>query len=809
MADHNNHRWEFFRAGGFDQVRLESGDDIVHLAELDQKLWVALACPIRGLEFDAKTLELLDTDKDGRIRSPEIIAAAKWTTSLLKNPDDLLKSAPELPLSAINDATPEGQTLLASAKQILINLGKPTAAAITPADTADTVKIFTNTRFNGDGVISPDTATDPALQSIIADIITCTGSIPDRSGKPGIDQAKLDLFFAEANAYITWQNQTQADPAKFPLGPNSAAAAAALKAVAPKIEDYFTRCRLATFDPRSLAAINRAESDYVALAAHDLAQTSAEVAAFPLARIVPGQDAIALPLDIPQINPAWRAAIATFKTQVVHPLLGDKSALTETNWSVLLAKLAPVDAWLAAKAGTGGGLVEKLGPDRIAAILSAAGGNAKAALADLITQDKSLESQVASIASVDRLVRYHRDLYVLLNNFVNFRDFYARKSKAVFQAGTLYLDQRACDLCVRVDDPAKHALLAHLSRNYLAYCDLSHKTADGSVEKMTIAAAYTAGDSDNLMVGRNGLFYDRLGRDWDATITKIVENPISIRQAFWSPYKRVIRAINEQIAKSAAAADTAATNKLQTTVTDAATTAASPPPAAATASRPKLDVGVVAALGVALGTLSTAFGYFLKWLGDIPLYYIPLYFIVVILLISCPAMIIAWFKLRQRNLGPILDANGWAVNAKAKLNIPFGRSLTHTPQFPPGSKRNLIDPYAEKHTKRNILIAIVMLLLILLSLWYLGLAQSQYPAWLPKSNFPLKRQTASLLFDGQAAIDAKKWTDADAKIKQLEALKKRLFIVGLTDYVAQIDKLKADLDQKRDDKNPVTPPAEK
>ena len=43
------------------------------------------------------------------------------------------------------------------------------------------------------------------------------------------------------------------------------------------------------------------------------------------------------------------------------------------------------------------------------------------------------------------------------------------------------------------------------------------------------------------MVGRNGIFFDRLGHDWDATITKIIENPISIRQAFFAPYKRAIR----------------------------------------------------------------------------------------------------------------------------------------------------------------------------------------------------------------------------------------------------------------------------
>src|SRR6516225_11354937 len=138
----STHTWRFFRAGGFDQVQLDTGADLMALDELDQKLWVALACPTTGLEFDSKTMALIDTDKDGRIRVPELIAAIKWAGRCLKNPDDLLKSSPELPLSAINDQTPEGKQLLSSARQILTNLGKKDAAVITLEDTADTAKIF-------------------------------------------------------------------------------------------------------------------------------------------------------------------------------------------------------------------------------------------------------------------------------------------------------------------------------------------------------------------------------------------------------------------------------------------------------------------------------------------------------------------------------------------------------------------------------------------------------------------------------------------------------------------------------------------
>src|SRR5215510_10786365 len=131
------HSWTFFRAGGFDQVKLASGADIVNIGSLDQKLWVALACPTSGLEIDSRTLALIDTDGDGRVRASELIGAVEFAGRNLKNADDLLKGEPVLPLAAINDATPEGKTLLSSARQILANVGKPDADSISIDDVAD------------------------------------------------------------------------------------------------------------------------------------------------------------------------------------------------------------------------------------------------------------------------------------------------------------------------------------------------------------------------------------------------------------------------------------------------------------------------------------------------------------------------------------------------------------------------------------------------------------------------------------------------------------------------------------------------
>src|SRR5262249_24520580 len=146
-------------------------------------------------------------------------------------------------------------------------------------------------------------------------------------------------------------------------------------------------------------------------------------------------------------------------------------------------------------------IVEKLGVQRVREML---GNKSREAITALIAKDKALEPEANAIAAVDRLVRYHRDLHKLLNNFVSFFDFYRKKDKAIFQAGTLFLDQRSCDLCLTFEDPGRHSLMASLAGTYLAYCDCVRKATG---EKMQIVAAFTGGDSDNLMVGRNGIFY--------------------------------------------------------------------------------------------------------------------------------------------------------------------------------------------------------------------------------------------------------------------------------------------------------------
>jgi hypothetical protein len=106
----------------------------------------------------------------------------------------------------------------------------------------------------------------------------------------------------------------------------------------------------------------------------------------------------------------------------------------------------------------------------------------------------------------------------------------------------------------------------------------------------------------------------------------------------------------------------------------------------------------------------------------------------VILAISGPSMLIAYLKLRQRNLGPMLDANGWAVNTKAGINIPFGTTLTRLAELPKGAERSLIDPFAEKKPRWKSWLVLLLIFIAVGFAWQNG--------YITKGITMLRQQTA-------------------------------------------------------------------
>lgn len=697
---HKQYEWQFFRAGEVDQVVIRTGQDIAHIGELDQKLWVALACPTRGIEFDSATLDLIDESKDGRIRPPELVAACEWAVARVRDPQVLADGGDVLQLNSINDATEEGALLLAEARRVLELVGLPDAPAITLAQVQERMASLQALRFNGDGVVSAATAEgDEALAGLIARIQELYGAVDGSDGVPGIDRSKAEAFWEDVQSLQNWFARAAELGCNLQPRAQALAAAEAVNAVQAKVDDFFARTRLVEFDANARAPLNPTEEGYAALGTQVLSNASESLAALPLAAVTGERS---LPL-VNGVNPAWAAALQTLREQAVQPVFGEAlAALTEVQWDQLKTMLAQCQQWLSECPATPLGAVSEV---EIQQLLSS---GLKDAVMQLLDHDDAEKEHAVQAMALEKLIRLQRDLLELLNNFVSFSRFYRREG-AAFQAGTLFLDGRSCDLTVEVADAAAHSTLAAMAKTYLAYCECKREG-----QKKTIVAAFTAGDVDFLFVGRNGVFYDRAGNDWDATIVKLIDNPTSIGQAFFSPYKKFLRMIEEQVAKHAAAKN----DVVNTSLSDNATKLVTAPKdlAQAPAAARKTDVGTVAAIGVALGSLSAVIvGIFGKFIELGP--WIPVAILGLILAISGPSMLIAWLKLRQRSLGPILDASGWAINGRMNINLGLGRSLSQTAKVPVNAKRNIADPYADSHGLRNSLCVLALVAAAALLAW--------------------------------------------------------------------------------------------
>ena len=694
------YKWQFDTIGGAARVKLTSGQDIAHLDELDPKMWTVLSCPVKGLEIDEKSLGYVDCDGDGKIRINDVVATAKWITRAVKNPDVILDGSDSFELDSFNQDDENGLKLYNSAKQILANLGKE-GNMISIADVADRTAIFAQTRFNGDGVITEASADDAEEKAVIAAIVSSFSGVADRSGAVGVNAEMIEKFYVAVEQYLAWR---KAAP-EVPFGDATDSVIAAYDALDAKVKDFFVRSRLAAFSPDSTAALDVQTSRIETISAENLTAKTQDIAAYPIARV---NGKAEIDLSAP-VNPAWAAQFNT----VIAAAASDKKVLTEEDWNAIGAKFAAYTGWKGAKAGAE---VEALGLD---ALNGFAEQNKKDSLLALVAQDAALAEEAGNIEYVSKFLYILRDFYRLLRNFVTLQDFYKKDKDvaAIFQSGRLIIDQRECRFCMNVADMAKHNASAATSGMFLVYCDCTTKS---NPAKISIVAAVTVGDIGDLIVGKNAVYYDNAGVEWDAVITKVIDNPISIAQSFWSPYRRMAKAVENLITKSAADKDAKmmadATAKIN--AAPAAVPAADAKPVA-----PPFDIakfaGIFAAIGMAVGMIGSALAALGKELFALTWWQLLLTFAAILMLISGPSMVMAWMKLRRRNIAPLLNANGWAVNAAAKISIPFGNTLTDVAKFP---KMKLKDPYATGMPAwAKVLITLCILAGAAAAAWYFGL----------------------------------------------------------------------------------------
>lgn len=726
--------WHCRRMGGCDQVTLQDVTELRHLRDLDPKTWAALSCPTDGLEYDGRTLSLLDSDHDGRIRMPEILGAVEWLTARITDVASVHGSPHGLPLSSIDVESPDGQRLITTARAVLQHLGREGEISLTPEDMRKAVENMAQQPFNGDGIVPPDEVEDPAVREFIQAALNIVGGTRDASGKAGVDTILADKFVNVLRQYEAWFASVENAPQPVE---DTKATWHLLESLRDKIDDYFLRCELALFAPQTLGQL-QCESQLESLLGDQSIETD-RVAGLPLAAIQPEPV-----LNVSRgLNPFWSAALQRFAS-LTRSLRAKDDVLTSDEWLTIkshfqpyaeaLAKRPPVEPSTEssfAPATDPVSAIDALGQDGVKRLLQA---DIAKKFHDLCSQDLASASATEDVADLEKLVLFYCNLHRLLMNFVSFFDFYNLQGNEIFRAGTLYIDSRACHLSMPVDNIEKHAQLAARSGLCLLYCECYRQNSDGgAIENRKIVAAITNGDNDTLVEGRNGVFVDNVGLDWDAKLVKIVHNPISFSQAMWSPYKRLSEFVSRSVAKYAEsrkeqALISAQTRLMQTSAAVASAPAGSAQPVPFDVGR---SVGIFAAIGLALGAIGTALGSIAHALLALSWWQFPLLVLGIFMTISGPSIFLAWLKFRKRALGPLLEASGWAVNKRLPISRKLASILTTTAKLPDNLERQATMDPLQDDKKNPFLFWAILVLSVSLALCFWTWRNGSLPQVLP------------------------------------------------------------------------------
>lgn len=675
-------RVAFQRQGRTYQLSIEDAEDLRAALELDDGLWVATSAPVVSLNCDRQFLEFVDSDGNGEIRCDEVRAAIRWMLGLLEDTGRIGESVDSLPLEAIRAKGAPGQGMIETSRFVLDALGAEAKDDIA----LDQVRAFEENLdrqpINGDGVIPPGAADDERVREFIEDVLRCAPGEQDRTGRPGIRAEDLEQFREDARGYIEWLARADRGEEEatevMPLGTRTPAAYIALQAVRQKVDGFFARCKALRFFGPS------AETAGVGQMAQEESVEEALQKA-PLAE--PNPEGV-LPLG-EGLNPAFEENVQHFRQEVVAPILGDREELTEPEWKRIEEAMAPHERWVQAKAGAA---VEQLGREKLRRYLD---GDFAERVRSMLETDRGVADRLDDVRELKRLLLYHKYLLRLANNFVSFPELYDPARTAMFEMGSLVIDGRWFNLAVRVQNLEEHAKVAQTSRMYVLYAELSR---DGDAETVTVAAPATSGTAGNLCVGKRGVFHGTDGRMRHARVVRIIENPISFREALVSPFVRLGRFVvgkiesisagaQQQVEAQVGKASQQVQKGVEETVRRAPEVAAgrteTAEAAAAQRSASRRDMLVGASVSVA--ALSSAFAFITKQLSGLTGWQIGGALLILAGVVLVPTVLVAAIKLRRRDLSAILEGSGWAINARMRLTLGQRKQFTRRPAYPAGA----------------------------------------------------------------------------------------------------------------------------
>jgi hypothetical protein len=664
--------FQFERFGRALHLVLDSADALEQVLALDHAYWVALSAPIESLHMDPRFLEFVDSDKDGRIRSEELRRAVAWVLPLLANRAGLSAGSDSIRPEDVDVRAPAGPDLAEAIRRLQ---GLRETESDAPLTLAEVRLSSASSKLSLDP-LGPEEVLDPGVADVLSAAISAGEGFEGDGGGWGVDPYGLERFVASAQARIAWiddlANADVGDP-RVPFGPVTRDLFVAIDAIEDKVNEYFVLCRAASVDDEF--RVRGLPSETEAPAVVDLDALSDAVRQAPLA---PPTASRTLSQG-PSINPSYESEISALFAGPIAAAYGEDAELEEAQWWDLNRRFASHRVWAEADpaphlaALSDARLRECLEDDRLKRTRAGVADRARDAL------------DAGRLRDVDKLLSYQKNLLRLTNNFVSFPDLYRPGRRALFDRGDLLLDGRRFNLAIAVHDRSRHKVLAETSNICIVYLRIS----GAQTEPYEVAVAVTSGGMGNVAIGKRGVFTEPTGALLDAEVVDIVTNPISLGEAMTAPLRRLGEVFSKKIESLSESAQSnldetglAAVDQARGAKTPGAPEAPKPSAKEAAPSSSLLAGG-----SFAIAALGSSLAFVTKTLSTMSFGDVATGLLIALFGVLGPATLLAAIKLRSRDLSPMLEGSGWAVNRAMRLTWRQSRYFTQTPRYPKGSRR--------------------------------------------------------------------------------------------------------------------------
>ncbi len=697
----------FRKYASFAQLQVTTEEDLERLETLDEARWTATSVPIEQLVADPAVLAYMDTDGNGRIRVNEVKEARRWLWARLRRRQRVVEGSEVLLLDDLDPSHPDTRVVHDLASLLLGQLGASARDRIELAQ-ARAFKALYMARFpNGDGVVTAGQLPEERLRALASDVLSVAGGARDLSGEEGVRAQDLDLFLGRVRAFVSWSARgEERGPELLPLGAETAAASELLARLEPKIDQFFAQCALVALESAASARLAASPEELARLDVGDPAAIRRWLREAPLSR--PNAHGL-LPLE-GGVNPAFAAELRQIGQEIAPRALGlpgPLARLDAAQWSDLRAVFAPYRAWRESRPP---GVASDADPARLGAWLE---DPAVPRLRALVAEDMGVADELLAFNTLERLLLYQRWLLQIVNNIVSMPDLFEPERLTLFQRGTLILDGRRMQLCVHVGDLAAHKAMAASSLIYLAYVAVHRREGERALEDL-LAVGVTSDVRGGIALGKRGVFYDRDAREWDAIVVDLIEHPISVREAMIEPFLRIRDQIAARVTRSLSGAAEGAEKQ--------AGAAADPAAAKGGAGAQGGLQGMLVGGTVAFAAIGSSAAFILKTIAEIDLLSATLTVLTLAAGLAALFGLLAWLKLRRRDVSALLEACGWALNSRMRLVYPLAQVFTQRPGVPEGAI-----VHVRISSLRGLWTTVLLVGLLALSLWVM----LAHPDWIP------------------------------------------------------------------------------